>query len=60
MDYEEALAWLQGERSMTNDLMGLEPGDDRQRTLVFIQQADAALTQQAYYVVKAHAEGLVK
>lgn len=46
---EECEAWLRGERSTVNWIEGN----------VNVAQADAAYTQQAYYVVKAFAEGLV-
>lgn len=55
MSYEEALAWLRGERSMTNTI----PQDPFDTWLVRIAQADAAMTQVAYWTAKAHAEGLV-
>lgn len=55
MSYAEALAWLKGERSTSNYI----PQDPIDTWSVRIAQADAALTQQAYYVVKAHKEGLV-
>lgn len=55
MDYDEACAWLRGERSMTN-IVANEPFETLE---VRIAQADAAMTQQAYWVAKAHAEGLV-
>lgn len=48
MKLEEALAWLRGERSSVNWL--------DQPTA---QQYDAAATQEAYWVVRAHSEGLV-
>lgn len=55
MDIEEAMAWLRGERSWINN-MPQEPFDTWQ---VRIAQADAAATQQAYYIVKAANEGLI-
>jgi hypothetical protein len=55
MNYEEALAWLRGERSTTN-LIPIEP---RETWCVRIASADASMTKQAYYVAKAHEEGLV-
>lgn len=61
MDYDEALAWLRGERSMTNSLMNLEfDPNQRQETIVNIQTADAAMTQQAYWIVRAHKEKLLE
>ncbi len=55
MNYEEASAWLKGERSMTN-LIPQEPFETWQ---VRIAEADAAMTQQAYWIVKAHKEALL-
>ena len=55
MNYEEAIAWLRGERSMTN----LIPRDPHDSWMLRIAQADAAATQQAYWIVKAHKESLV-
>jgi len=55
MTYEEALAWLRGHRSMNNMLLP-DPIETRE---VRIAQADAAMVQQAYWVAKAHREGLV-
>jgi hypothetical protein len=48
MSLEEALAWLRGERSTINWLE--EP---------ICSQSDAAMTQQAYWTVRAHKEGLL-
>ena len=56
MDYEEAIAWLKGERSTTN----MAPAEPRETWIVRISQADAALTQQAYWIVRAHDEGRLK
>ena len=57
MDIEEAKAWLKGERSTTNII----PNDPEGMTWeVRIAQADAAMFQQAYWVLKAHKEGLLK
>lgn len=55
MDYDEACSWLRGERSMTN----MVPQDQFETWNVRIAQADAAMTQQAYFVAKAHAEWLL-
>ncbi len=54
MHYDEAIAWLRGERSMTN-IIPQDPFDSWQ---VRVAEADAAMTQQAYWIVKAHKEGL--
>lgn len=56
MNYEEAIAWLKGERSMTNII----PQHPFETWLVRIQEADAACTQQAYWIVKAQQEGLIR
>ncbi len=55
MTIEEAKEWLRGERSMCN-IIPQEPFDTWQ---VRIAQADAAMAEQAYWVLKAHKEGLV-
>ncbi len=52
MRYAEALAWLNGDRSTTNWLQ--QPNDEQSH--VRVQQADAALTEQAYWIVRAHQE----
>ena len=54
MKYEEAQEWLAGERSMTNII----PHDPLETWEVRIAEADAAMVQQAYWIVKAHIEGL--
>lgn len=55
MDIEEAREWLTGKRSMTNVI----PQDPFETWLVRIAQADAAMTEQAYWVAKAHVERLL-
>ena len=55
MNYEEAMEWLQGNRSLTNRI----PQDPFETWQVRIAQADAAMMQQAYYVLKAHKEDLL-
>ena len=55
MDREEALEWLKGERSMTNII----PQDPMETWQVRIAQADAASVQEAYWVARAHHDGLV-
>ena len=52
MELDEALEWLSGTRSMTN-IIPREPFETWQ---VRIAQADAAMTQQAYYIAKYHME----
>lgn len=54
MSLEEALAWLRGERSMTN-VVPQAPFETWQER---IARADAAMTEQAYWTVRAHREGL--
>ena len=53
MDYKEALEWLNGSRSTCNSFNYIE-----QSSHVLTAQADAAMTQQAYWVVRAHKENL--
>lgn len=55
MNYAEALAWLRGERSMCNII----PQDPLESWQERIARADAACAEQAYWVVRAHREGLV-
>jgi len=52
MNYLDACEWLAGNRSMTNII----PKEPIETWLVRIAQADAAMTQQAYWIVKAHEE----
>ena len=54
MNREEAMDWLKGTRSTTN-YMPREPFETYE---IRIAQADAALTQQAYWIVKAYSENL--
>ena len=56
MDYEEALEWLKGNRSTINVVpqLPLETWQAR------IAEADAAFSQQAYWIARAHKEGLTK
>jgi len=55
MTKEEALEWLNGDRSMTN----LIPQDPFETWQVRISQADTAKAQEAYWVLKAYSENLV-
>lgn len=55
MNLEDAKAWLRGERSMCNQIQPSYEGEWPVQTA----RADAAMTQQAYWIVKAHAEGLI-
>jgi len=52
MDYKEALEWIAGKRSMTNII----PQHPFETWEVRIAEADAAMTQQAYWVVRAYRE----
>lgn len=56
MTYDEAVAWLKEQRSMTN-IIPFEPPDGT--WLVRVAQADAAMTQQAYWIIKAWHENIV-
>lgn len=60
MTREEALEWIQGSRSNQNLILAVTSVEDRATALVLVAQADAASCQQAYWVLKAHAEDLVK
>lgn len=55
MNKEEAQEWLKGNRSMCNII----PSNDFETWQVRIVQADAAMMEQAYWVLKAHKEGLI-
>ena len=50
MEIKEATEWLNGKRSMIN----LIPQEPLETWEVRIAQADAAMTQQAYWIAKAH------
>jgi len=50
MDYAEALEWLKGNRSLTNVI----PFNPRHTWIIRIAQADAAQTEQAYWIVRAY------
>ena len=54
MNLEEAIEWLKGKRSMTNRI----PQDPFETWQVRVAEADAAMTQQAYWITKAHKENL--
>ena len=56
MHYEEAVEWLKGLRSEVNNITC----DPLETWQVRIAQADAAMTQQAYFIVKAYKEALVE
>ena len=55
MTCEEAREWLNGTRSMTN-IIQQDPFETWQ---VRIAQGDAAMVEQAYWVLRAYKEGLV-
>lgn len=52
MNYEEAVEWLEGNRSMTNII----PQHPFETWLVRIAEADAHMMQQAYWVVRNRRE----
>jgi hypothetical protein len=56
MKIDEAREWLKGNRSTVNQVLQnpIETWDVR------IAAADASMIQQAYYILKAHKEGLLK
>ena len=56
MDHKEALEWLKGNRSMCNVI----PSNDIGTWNVQIAQVDAAMMQQAYWVLLAYSQGLFK
>ena len=51
MDKEEALKWVNGERTTWNELCGLS--SDRSLDVVRCAEADAAKAQQAYWTLRA-------
>ena len=57
MTYSEALEWLKGNRSNINSI--LNTTDDRPHEFAMITQADAGSVQEAYWIVRAHREGIV-
>ena len=57
MNIEEALAWLRGERSSWS-LMNTAVALPEAHTIS--AQVDAASTEQAYWIVRAHKEGLME
>ncbi len=54
MSFEEALAWLRGERTTLNYTDAPTPQESR----VNAANQDASMTEQAYWIVRAHKEGL--
>jgi poly-gamma-glutamate capsule biosynthesis protein CapA/YwtB (metallophosphatase superfamily) len=55
MGFEEAMDWLKGLNSTINYAYGTNPGDAQERAM----RQDAAMTEQAYWIVRAHKEGLL-
>ena len=53
MNHKEATEWMNGKRSMCNAFGGC------QEAIVWCEQADAANMQQAYWLLRAHKEGLI-
>lgn len=56
MDINEAKQWLRGDRSLRSEVAQFPFETLPAR----IAEADAAMTQQAYWIAKAHAEGIVE
>ncbi len=56
MNLEEALAWLRGQRSTLNYTQAPTPEDSR----LYAAKQDAAMTEQAYWIVRAHREGITE
>lgn len=55
MNFDEAQEWLTGKRSMVNSVPQYPIETYQER----VAAADAAMTQMAYWVAKAHSEKLV-
>lgn len=55
---KEPLAWLRGERSSWNERCNI--GEDHNHALAESAREDAAETERAYWIVRAHKEGLVE
>jgi hypothetical protein len=55
MNIIEAKAWIEGLRSMCNNI----PQDPFETWQVRIAQADAAMIEAAYWVLRAHKDGLI-
>ena len=56
MDLDEAREWLSGNRSLRNFI----PSDPQGAWQAIVAEADAAMIQQAYWIARAHKEGLVE
>jgi len=59
MQYDEAIEWLTGRNSTWNTFAPQATGRFDGTGEVQCAQADLAMIQQAYWIVKAHKEGLV-
>lgn len=56
MMFQEAVEWIQGKRSMANLFRSMDaPMHEREAALA---RADAAMTEQAYWIVRAASENL--
>lgn len=55
MNYEEAIEWLRGKRSLTNII----PSEPPETWLVRIVEADANMMKQAYWLARAYKEELI-
>ena len=60
MKYEEAIEWLKGNRSTWNDHVSEQLNIGRSQAMTNVAVSDAASTQEAYWIVKAHKEGLLE
>ena len=56
MQLEEAQAWLRGERSTINYTQAPTPEESR----INAAKQDASMTEQAYWIVRAHKEGITE
>jgi hypothetical protein len=60
MTLDEAREWLQGERSWWNLHAGFSFANEAERSAIHAHAAehDAAMSQQAYWMLRGHKEGL--
>lgn len=56
MDAEEARQWFLGNRSTHNSFDWI----DKSKDIAACAQADAGMLEKAYWVLKAHKEGLIR
>ena len=56
MKYDEAVEWIKGKRSMINEV----PQNPIKTWALRIAETDAAMVYQAYWILKAYKEGLIK